>query len=227
MIFLLLFAELLVLYFFSRWVTTQLFDLFFLIFRSRTVAIAITLVLQFPGTVVHELAHLFTAEILGVRTGKLSFEPESLRGANITSGSVMIAETDPFRRYTIGLAPIFIGIIMLATLSYFLSQPYDNVLLTALLFYLLFAVSNTMFSSPQDLKGFLPFVAVIAVFVAAFYFIGIRIAITGVVLTTITNIVTTLVYSLGIVLGINAVLLIIALFITYLLTKIFHVRIIH
>src|SRR3989344_9654538 len=118
MLLLLLLIEPLALYFLSRWVSKSLFVLFLLLFRSRSVAISLLLVLTFPGTVIHELAHLFTAEILRVPTGKLTLVPESIREASIKSGSVAIAETDPFRRYAIGLAPLFTGVVAISAISY-------------------------------------------------------------------------------------------------------------
>src|SRR5260221_6045484 len=111
-----LLLELCALYFLSRWVTQAIFTLFLLFFRIRSVALSLLLVLEFPGTVIHELAHLFTAEVLGVRTGKLTLEPESIRGESIKAGSVMIAQSDPFRRYAIGLAPVFVGIFVLTAI---------------------------------------------------------------------------------------------------------------
>ncbi|HUD19721.1 MAG TPA: hypothetical protein VMR81_04730 [Patescibacteria group bacterium] len=239
MLTLILLAELIVLYFLSRWVTQSLFTFFLLLFRSRPVAVSILLVLEFPGTAIHELSHLFTAEILGVKTGKLSLEPESIRGPDITSGSVMIAETDPFRRYAIGLAPIFSGIIALTAISYFTNGLWTSVFSSHVVFYqnadfylllligyCLFAVSNTMFSSPADLKGFIPFCIVLTVFVVALYFTGIRIVLTGFVLEEVTRVVTTLVSSLGIVLAINAGLLVVAWALRSVLQKIMHLQIV-
>jgi len=239
MLSLILLAELIALYFLSRWVTIGLFELFLLLFRQRPVAVTLILILEFPGTVAHELSHLFTAEVLGVHTGKLSLEPESIRGTSIISGSVAISETDPFRRYAIGLAPVFSGMIILTAIAYFLPQVLPNwndlgnsgywAIPTNYLFivvgYLLFAVSNTMFSSPQDLKGFLPFCIVVCIFVAALYFAGIRIDLTGFVLKEITKIATTLVNSLGVVLLINAGLLLLTWALKGMMTKLFHLRI--
>lgn len=236
---LLLIAELILLYFLSRRVTIGLFELFLLIFRARPVAVAIILILEFPGTVIHELSHLFTAEILGVRTGKLTLEPESIRGKEIQSGSVMIAQTDPFRRYAIGLAPIFSGIIILTAIAYFLPNLMTSVFSSGtavfqnpdfywllLIGYCLFAVSNTMFSSPQDLIGFIPFCIVVVIFVVGLYLIGIRIVLTGLILTEVTIILTSLVRSLGVVLAVNAVLFIFSMLTKQLITKIFRVKIV-
>lgn len=201
-----LFTQLIALYIVSRAVSKSLFVLFLLLFRSRSVAISLLLALTFPGTVIHELAHLFTAEILRVPTGKLTLVPESIRDAHIKSGSVAIAETDPFRRYAIGLAPLFWGMIVLTATAYFLptvSSPY----LLFLIAYLLFSVSNSMFSSPEDLKGFIPFALVVGIFVAAGYYLGLRFELTGPALDAATRTLTTLTDSLTIVLLVNVGLL--------------------
>src|SRR5947209_5745118 len=100
-------AELIGIYVLSRALTQTIFNLTYLLTRARSIAVTLITLLNFPGTVIHELAHLFTAEILGVHTGKLSLVPESIAEPNIKAGSVMIAATDPFRRYAIGLAPVF------------------------------------------------------------------------------------------------------------------------
>ena len=226
MLVLILFAELIVLYFLSRSLTKTLFAFFLLLFRARSVAISIILVLEFPGTVVHELSHLFTAGILGVKTGKLTLEPESIRGEDITTGSVAIAETDPFRRFAIGLAPLVGGIIILTTIAYLLQQyvPNWNDWRFWGLGYLLFAVSNAMFSSPQDLKGFIPFAITLAIFAGAFYYLGLRIALTGAALAVVTRVLTTLVNSLGVVLAVNMALWVITGLLTTLLMKLFRVK---
>jgi hypothetical protein len=239
MLFAVLILELMVLYFLSRWVTKTIFMFFLLVFRMREIAVSFLLVLQFPGTVVHELAHLFTAEILGVRTGKLRLEPETIREQDILAGSVMIAESDPFRRYAIGLAPMWWGMIGLAAISFFLSGILDNVLHSGIpvfsnsntylllgLSYLLFAVSNTMFPSPQDLKGFLPFAIILSFLTVAAIILGLRIALTGQLLDISLRIFTTLTQSLGVVLGINTALLILIKLLTSLISKVLRVRVV-
>ena len=55
MLFGVLILELAALYFLSRWVTRAIFTFFLLVFRVRAVAVSLLLVLQFPGTVIHEL----------------------------------------------------------------------------------------------------------------------------------------------------------------------------
>lgn len=216
MMLLVFFLELLALYFLSRWLTQQLYMLLLFVTRSRTVTITVILLLQFPGTVIHELAHLFSASILGVRTGKLTLVPENIREQTIKSGSVAIAASDPFRRYTIGLAPVFAGILTLTAIAYFIPQYLPNWGdtgnwgdwgITLALGYLLFSVSSAMFSSKEDLKGFIPFAIVLGLFVAAAYYLGIRIGLTQEAITVINDILTILVTSMSIVLAIHTVLL--------------------
>ncbi len=206
----------------SQRLTQSLYQLFFRIFRSKTVSMTILIILLFPGTVVHELAHLFTAEILGVRTGKLTLVPESLEENEIKAGGVMITQTDPLRRTLIGLAPVIWGIVILATLSYWLPTLWQQTIyamsqgnmfsgfsLYGLLItcYALFAVSNSMFSSSEDMKGVIPFTATVGIFAAAGYIAGLRIDLTGQLLTGLNLVTTTLVQSLGIVLGVNLIVL--------------------
>lgn len=221
----LLLAQLVALYFLSRWVSKSLFILFLFVFRTRSVAISLLLALTFPGTVIHELAHLFTAEILRVPTGKLTLVPESIRDAHIKTGSVAIAETDPFRRYAIGLAPLFAGLLVLTAIAYLMSN-WSNLTnwTNWVALYFLFAVSNSMFSSPEDLKGFLPFVFVVGLFVGAGYFLGLRFELTGPLLNAAVRTLTTLTDSLTIVLAVNLGLLVASWGLMRLLLRVFHVR---
>jgi hypothetical protein len=200
----LLIAELFILFFISQWLTQSLFELCILLFRARSVGITIITILNFPGTVIHELSHLFTAEVLGVHTGKLTLVPESIQDDEIKAGSVMITQTDPFRRYLIGLAPMVTGLVAISALSYFLSQQYYPItLLTILLFYLLLAIGNAMFSSAEDLKGFIPFILTLIIMAGAAYFAGFRVGITGPALSVATEILDALTKNLGIVLALN------------------------
>jgi hypothetical protein len=243
MIFGALVLELAALYFLSRWVTEALYSLLYLITRSRTVTMSFLLLVTFPGTVVHELSHLFSATILGVPAGKLSFSPEIIREKDQTTGrnedvvtkagSVAIAHTDPFRRFMIGVSPVGGGIIILTALAYLIGTiMLPNEQISALLTdwrlwtlgYLLFSVSNAMFSSPQDMKGSLPLVIAFTILSGILYYIGFRVALTGAVLDLITRIVMTLARSLAIVIVINLLILLITRVITKGLEKILHVR---
>lgn len=186
-------VELIALYILSRRLTQNLFIAVYLLTKSRPVAVGALSLIFFPGTVVHELAHLFTAEILGVRTSGLTLVPEGIDQKEVRTGSVAIAQSDPIRRAIIGIAPIFVGLGALGTLSYFLPALWYQatqdaatgtlftgyaVYTVILMVYALFAVSNTMFSSPEDLEGFWPVVGVLTLIAAAMYLTGIRITLT-------------------------------------------------
>jgi len=196
-----LLIELILLWILSRKLSQNLFIAVFLLTKSRPVAVGFLSLLFFPGTVIHELAHLFTAEILGVRTSGLTLVPEGIEEKNVRTGSVSIAQSDPIRRAIIGIAPIFVGLGALSLLAYFLPGIWEQVALDAqngivmtsyaiyvfiLMVYALFAVSNTMFSSPEDLEGFWPVVGIIALLGTATYIAGIRINVTE---TTTANLV--------------------------------------
>jgi len=210
MLLVLLCAELFLLFFLSQRLTQSLFNLCILLFRARPVAITIITILNFPGTVIHELSHLFTAEVLGVRTGKLTLVPESIQTDEIKAGSVMISQTDPFRRYLIGLAPVLTGLIAISAISYALFQIVPNWGDKGIWgywggIYLLLAISNAMFSSTEDLKGFLPFLITLGIMAAAGYVAGFRVGITGPALLVATRILDALTKSLGIVLALNII----------------------
>ncbi|MFZ5845450.1 MAG: hypothetical protein ACOY0S_03210 [Patescibacteria group bacterium] len=240
MLLLLLLAELTVLYFLSRLLTQSFYKLFLLLLRRRSFAISLTTLLLFPGTVIHELAHLFTAEILGVPTGHLVLAPENIREENVKTGSVAIAKTDPFRRAAIGLAPVFVGLIVLSAISYWLPSVWQQTLrdgqsgalLTHWSFYtllamnyLLFAISNSMFSSPEDLKGFLPLAVTLSLVGLAAYLAGIRVGITPPILDFAYRLFAALTNSLRWVLAVNTILLLIIIFLIVATAKVTNQRI--
>lgn len=218
-------VELIGLYILSRKLTQNLFIAAFLLTKSRPVAVGILSFIFFPGTVIHELAHLFTAEILGVRTSGLTLVPEGIGEKNVRTGSVSIAQSDPIRRAIIGIAPVFVGLGVLGLLSYFLPGVWEQVALDAqngilltsygvylfvLMGYAFFAVSNTMFSSPEDLEGFWPVVGVLALVSIALFFIGIRINLTETTLFAVTQ----FLRSTGTILGYVALLNILLFFLS-------------
>lgn len=226
--------EIITLYLLSRKLTQNLYTAVFLLTKSRPIAISFLSILFFPGTVIHELAHLFTAEILGVRTSGLTLVPEGIEQKEVRTGSVSIAQSDPIRRAIIGIAPVIWGLIGLGTLSYFLSQilfpaiplPPGAIasppppgfidiiprlssltqlqwIILALLFYAVFAVSNTMFSSPEDLEGFWPVVIVITLVSVAMYVAGIRVTLTEPVISNVALFFQSVAVNLGYVTGLN------------------------
>jgi len=236
----LIILELIVLSFISRWLTQRLFEAVYLVTKARSIGISFVTLLLFPGTIIHELSHLFTASVLGVPTGKMELTPTSIKGEHIHAGSVMVAETDPIRRSLIGLAPLTTGLLILTAISYYLTPWWQEALASiqtgqlisiptvrfVISLILLSTVSNTMFSSPEDLKG-VPAVGItLAIIAAILYFVGIRLTFTGPILTTLGQAGKTLTISLGIVLALNGILLLIAQFLVVMTGKITKRRIV-
>ena len=182
--FIFFFLEIILLFFLSRLLTKSLSGVFLRITKSETVTIHLLSFLFLPGVIIHELSHLFVASVLFVKTGEIEFMPKIIEGG-VKLGSVAIAKTDPVRRAIIGFAPVFVGLSAILGIIYFVvensSLAYTMELnkLVAItvglvLFYILFAISNTMFSSNKDLEGTLELLIVFTIVFIAVYIAGFR-----------------------------------------------------
>jgi hypothetical protein len=174
MIYLILFfLEITILFLLSRTVSKNLFkfmsiNLFSFIFS--------------PGIILHELSHLLVATILLVPVGDLDFTPRK-NGNSVRLGSVEIVKTDPIRRSLIGVAPVLIGLMVVVGIVYLFSSNivfFQNkgiyILIIAILItaYLLFAISNTMFSSNRDMEGTAEILITLFIVFVATYTLGFR-----------------------------------------------------
>jgi len=159
------------LYLSSHSLITHLVKTFYRLSRSHETAVNLLFFLLLPGISLHEFSHILTAELLQVSTGHLSLKPH-FKNNQLMLGSAQIASTDPFRLTLIGTAPFLTGTLTLylilrlglnlnlasLTLTNFLPQILSSIQQLSLLpllgiFYLLFSISNTMFSSPSDLQA--------------------------------------------------------------------------
>lgn len=164
---LLFFVEFAFLFFLARYLIKSLSTLFFRITKNEKVTIAILACFFFPGTVVHELAHLLTAGLLFVKTGDMQLTPKIMEDG-VRLGSVEIENTDLLRRAIIGVAPIIIGMtIIFGALFYLQSLAYASVIIYVIVLFIVFEVSNTLFSSKKDLEGTLEVLATSSVLIAA------------------------------------------------------------
>lgn len=206
-------TELVALFFISHRLTSILYSLFYFVTKSRSASFAFLTFLYLPGTVVHEFGHLIIAEILRVPTGNISFSPELDPAGEKTElqlGELKIGATDPFRRFLIGISPLLFGIAFLMLLvwlfQYFWPEMVNiqkQIVFIAVFGYLVFAVSNNMFSSKKDMEGAVYLLPLIFLILAGGYLTGIRISLTGQALNFIQIVLGGLAKSLGIVIVVN------------------------
>lgn len=173
--FVLFFAEVIILFLLSRLLTKSL---------SGFLSIQALSFLFLPGIIIHELSHLLVAAILFVPVGNIDFTPKkSGDGERVRLGSVEIAKTDPVRRVVIGFAPIFVGILIIIGSIYLFSlnisflqknNPYIFTIVTLAIVYLVFAISNTMFSSNRDMEGALEILITLLIIFGIAYVLGFR-----------------------------------------------------
>jgi hypothetical protein len=171
LIFILIFTFL---FFISRLLIKDLTFLSLRITNNRNLAIRLFHLIFLPGVIVHELAHLIVAEVLLVRTGGLNFSPQPGKD-RIVLGSVGIEETDPFRRAIVGFAPVLVGFLIISfSVFYFLSDnsPLSFPVNYLFVFFVVFEVGNTMFSSKKDLEGTALLLFIMGAFVITLYFFG-------------------------------------------------------
>lgn len=127
-------------------------------------------VIFLPGTIIHEISHMLIAGVLFVDSGDIKIFPE-IDGSEIRFGSVKIAQTDPVRRFIIGVAPVIFGLTLILAVLFlgleYLSQgtPWWQITLVVLL---VFEIANTMFSSKKDMEGALVFVGVLLIILGSF-----------------------------------------------------------
>lgn len=151
--YLLIISELIFLYGLSVFFGRAFSRLVYRFSSSQKLLVILYSIIFLPGTIVHELSHFLVAAVLGVHIANLSILPE-ISEEKVTLGTLGIAQTDLFRRAFIGLAPLFIGTAaIIGGLSYLAGSDFTLPLWQDfLILYLVFQVSNTMFSSPQDLE---------------------------------------------------------------------------
>lgn len=172
------FFELVILWFTSRFVFQGVYDLLTQIGLRRKGAVYTLALLFLPGTIVHELAHLLTAEVLGVRTGHFMIFPREHEG-HIKMGSVQIERTDPVRSFLIGIAPIILGLLSFVGIFFGIQMAVgsnltttQNSLVLGIGGYALFVIVNTMFSSRKDLEACLEFLGLVLIVMICFLIFG-------------------------------------------------------
>ncbi len=142
--------EFIFLYFISRLSIRELFYSLRLFFRNEKIVLSFMALIFSPGTIIHELSHFLVAIILLLKVREIHIFPVFEKNY-IKLGRVIYEKQDILRGIIVGIAPIMVGLVIffwISTLDIFL---IENLWFKLLMFYLIFVLSTTMFSSRQDL----------------------------------------------------------------------------
>lgn len=140
----------------TMFVMTKLFHFFHKHTNHTSVTFYLLSLIYLPGTILHELSHLFTSIILFVPVHGFDLIPRIDQNDNghyhARLGAVHHAQTDPIRGMLIGASPIFFGLAFFYIVFESQFFPHSHILVNIGMLYLFFTVSSSMFSSKQDLK---------------------------------------------------------------------------
>lgn len=180
----------------QRWIHRHLQGVGLLLTGSIFSTDLIYALILFPGVLLHELSHWLTANLLGIRTGKLSLIPRRLPDGSLQLGYVEYyknASLGPIRESLVGGAPLIFGTsaVLLIGLHIFgvsnlatvvqtghvdgLSTVIGTLFATAdfwFWLYLIFAISNAMMPSRSDRRAWPAFFALILLVALALYLLG-------------------------------------------------------
>jgi hypothetical protein len=168
-----LFFLLLLLFLLAKKIHQAIYTSCYLATRNQNLSLKILALFILPGTIIHEISHFVIASILRVPTGELSVIPTVEKGKQVRAGKLSLGKSDPFRLSLIGLAPIFIGLILIYLIGKFFLSAFSPFLLFAI-YYLLFTISITMFSSKKDLVSLWITLPVTFLLLTSLYLIGVR-----------------------------------------------------
>lgn len=170
---LLFFLELLVLFFLSQKTTQHISFILYKLTHSKKFAIYGMAVLFLPGTIIHEFSHAIAAVVTHVPVGRMELLPEYREGG-LKLGSVQVGKTDIIRNFFIGVAPFIFGTVLLLLIMYLVMTSVVPLEWWALfpILYLVFAISNTMFSSKRDMEGAIEFFVLVGVILGVLYVLG-------------------------------------------------------
>jgi hypothetical protein len=177
----------------QRWIHRHLRGVAYLLTGRMSWAVLIYAIILFPGVLLHELSHLISARLLGVRTGSISLVPQSQPDGTIRLGYVEYYKgktLGPIRESLIGGAPLITGtaVVLLIGLQVFdvgnvtgaiqsgsvdrLSDALSRIFTTPdflVWLYLIFAISNAMMPSPSDRRAWPAFLLLLAAVVLILY----------------------------------------------------------
>ncbi len=166
----------LALFLLSRQLTSEIYLFFLSISKRESFATGGLALVFFPGVVIHEIAHYMAAKFLFVHTGRISFMPKR-EGNYVKLGSVSVAESNFFKEFIIGVAPLFVGVIFILSIVFFMLQDFSsfNIIKIILSVIAIFVISNTMYASRKDLQAALPFLVFIIVVGIVLFVVDVRV----------------------------------------------------
>lgn len=226
----LIFLLVVVLYFFRHGLVYESQAVSILLFRSKKAGLWLYSLFFLPGTIVHELSHWLTAEILRVPTGEINVLPDlsDEDGGQVKNlGSVMTARTDPVRATLIGLAPLIVGMFVLIILTALLTRQLESEsswYVLALIFYGILVTANSMLSSSADLRFWPVFLIVIVGLLLTTRFSGI--SVNPSLQSNLNGVLQSTNFALVLSLGVDLVILIILFSFRRFLETIFRKRIV-
>ncbi|HEY6041514.1 MAG TPA: hypothetical protein VIX58_05240 [Anaerolineae bacterium] len=153
--------------FLQRWLHKHIQGFTYLLTEDPGCALRALFFLLLPGVLLHEGSHWLVANVLGVKTGKVTIGLARARGKMMSLGSVNVERTDVMRESLIGIAPFLFGLVAIVLIAGFgfglwANAPFDarhvlDIILPALAdwpawvyLYLVFAVSTSMIPSESD-----------------------------------------------------------------------------
>lgn len=156
-----------------RQIQLKLYRFLLMCTGSRPVAMLVLFLLFLPGIALHEGTHWITAWLLRMKPHSLTLWP-TLQGQKIAMGSVQMREAGIWRETLVGLAPLFVGSLLIALIGGQVFQVQDLILYilriqprpaldmlrstlntpdSALWLYLVFAIGNSMLPSSSDRRS--------------------------------------------------------------------------
>ena len=112
------FIQILIIFFISRKTTLLFFSIFNRIFRNAKLSFLSITLIFFPGTIIHELSHYFSAVILFLNVKDIKIFPE-FKDNQIKLGHVLYHKKDFLRGILVGIAPFFGALLFFFFISYF------------------------------------------------------------------------------------------------------------
>ncbi len=102
----------------QRWAVYGLHSVALRILRNRRWAHFWLWMLLFPGLVLHEVGHWLAAKLLGVPCGRMSlFALGKGYGSSLRLGYMEVGRVDPVRNALVAMAPLAMGLLVLAIVS--------------------------------------------------------------------------------------------------------------